>query len=220
MRGARRSASERRRHRLLRARRRPRQSPFAAGERRDRVHRRDGLLAQRRRRERGSRARCCPRSARALAARALLHRRRAARRRRCRRWRGCRASTSPARVPDVRPYLRTRRVVVAPLRIARGIQNKVLEAMAMATPGGRVAAGAGRHRRRCPGVELMSADDAAASSRARSRAAGAGARRRASAAARARARWRLQLGGQPRAVRAAARHRRCAALRAGWRCAR
>ncbi len=35
-------------------------------------------------------------------------------------------------VPDVRPYLAYADVVVAPLRIARGIQNKVLEAMAMA----------------------------------------------------------------------------------------
>jgi sugar transferase (PEP-CTERM/EpsH1 system associated) len=38
------------------------------------------------------------------------------------------------RVPDVRPYLRHARVVVASLRVARGIQNKVLEAMAMARP--------------------------------------------------------------------------------------
>lgn len=37
-------------------------------------------------------------------------------------------------VPDVRPYLRHACVVVAPLRIARGIQNKVLEAMAMGQP--------------------------------------------------------------------------------------
>ncbi len=37
-------------------------------------------------------------------------------------------------VPDVRPYLEQARVVVAPLRIARGIQNKVLEGMAMARP--------------------------------------------------------------------------------------
>jgi len=37
-------------------------------------------------------------------------------------------------VPDVRPYLRHASVVVAPLRIARGIQNKVLEAMAMGVP--------------------------------------------------------------------------------------
>lgn len=34
-------------------------------------------------------------------------------------------------VPDVRPYLQYARLVVAPLRIARGVQNKVLEAMAM-----------------------------------------------------------------------------------------
>ena len=37
-------------------------------------------------------------------------------------------------VPDVRPYIAYAQVAVAPLRIARGIQNKVLEAMAMATP--------------------------------------------------------------------------------------
>lgn len=37
-------------------------------------------------------------------------------------------------VPDVRPYLQHAAVVVAPLRIARGIQNKILEAMAMARP--------------------------------------------------------------------------------------
>ena len=34
-------------------------------------------------------------------------------------------------VPDVRPYLQHAAVVVAPLRLARGIQNKILEAMAM-----------------------------------------------------------------------------------------
>lgn len=34
-------------------------------------------------------------------------------------------------VPDVRPWLEHARLVVAPLRIARGVQNKVLEAMAM-----------------------------------------------------------------------------------------
>jgi sugar transferase (PEP-CTERM/EpsH1 system associated) len=37
-------------------------------------------------------------------------------------------------VPDVRPYLQHAAVIVAPLRIARGIQNKILEAMAMARP--------------------------------------------------------------------------------------
>lgn len=38
------------------------------------------------------------------------------------------------RVKDIRPYLAHASVVVAPLLIARGIQNKVLEAMAMAKP--------------------------------------------------------------------------------------
>jgi sugar transferase (PEP-CTERM/EpsH1 system associated) len=38
------------------------------------------------------------------------------------------------RVPDVRPYLAHCNVAVAPMQIARGIQNKVLEAMAMAKP--------------------------------------------------------------------------------------
>jgi sugar transferase (PEP-CTERM/EpsH1 system associated) len=37
-------------------------------------------------------------------------------------------------VPDIRPYLRHARAIVAPLRVARGIQNKVLEALAMARP--------------------------------------------------------------------------------------
>jgi polysaccharide biosynthesis protein PslH len=38
------------------------------------------------------------------------------------------------RVPDVRPYLGRAEVCVVPLQIARGIQNKVLEAMAMGLP--------------------------------------------------------------------------------------
>jgi sugar transferase (PEP-CTERM/EpsH1 system associated) len=37
-------------------------------------------------------------------------------------------------VPDIRPYLAHATLAVAPLRTARGIQNKVLEAMAMAKP--------------------------------------------------------------------------------------
>ncbi|MBW8328716.1 MAG: TIGR03087 family PEP-CTERM/XrtA system glycosyltransferase [Thiobacillus sp.] len=37
-------------------------------------------------------------------------------------------------VPDVRPWLAHAACAVAPLRIARGVQNKVLEAMAMARP--------------------------------------------------------------------------------------
>ncbi|QAU35396.1 TIGR03087 family PEP-CTERM/XrtA system glycosyltransferase [Janthinobacterium sp. 17J80-10] len=64
-------------------------------------------------------------------------------------------------VPDVRPYLAHAAAAVAPLRIARGIQNKVLEAMAMARPvvvspqalEGIVA---------CAGEEVLLAADAAA----------------------------------------------------------
>ncbi len=37
-------------------------------------------------------------------------------------------------VPDIRPYLAHAKLAVAPMRIARGIQNKVLEALAMARP--------------------------------------------------------------------------------------
>ncbi|HET7904912.1 MAG TPA: TIGR03087 family PEP-CTERM/XrtA system glycosyltransferase [Candidatus Eisenbacteria bacterium] len=37
-------------------------------------------------------------------------------------------------VPDIRRYLHGARVAVAPLRIARGVQNKILEAMAMGIP--------------------------------------------------------------------------------------
>jgi sugar transferase (PEP-CTERM/EpsH1 system associated) len=45
-----------------------------------------------------------------------------------------RAVRVTGRVPDTRPYLAHARVAVAPLRVARGVQNKVLEAMAMARP--------------------------------------------------------------------------------------
>lgn len=37
-------------------------------------------------------------------------------------------------VPDVRPYVRRAALTVAPLQIARGTQNKILESMAMTTP--------------------------------------------------------------------------------------
>ena len=47
---------------------------------------------------------------------------------------GAATTVVTGRVEDVRPYLQHARVVVAPLRVARGIQNKVLEAMAMAKP--------------------------------------------------------------------------------------
>ncbi len=42
--------------------------------------------------------------------------------------------TVTGQVPDVRPYLAHAHAAVAPLRIAQGVQNKVLEAMAMARP--------------------------------------------------------------------------------------
>ena len=46
-------------------------------------------------------------------------------------------------VPDVRPHVRASALMVAPLNIARGTQNKILEAMAMGVPvvTSRVAAG-------------------------------------------------------------------------------
>lgn len=48
-----------------------------------------------------------------------------------RRLRGLPGVTVVGSVADVRPYLASARAVVAPLRIARGVQNKVLEALAM-----------------------------------------------------------------------------------------
>jgi glycosyltransferase involved in cell wall biosynthesis len=42
--------------------------------------------------------------------------------------------TVTGRVADVRPYLKYAGVAVAPLRLARGVQNKVLEALAMNVP--------------------------------------------------------------------------------------
>jgi glycosyltransferase involved in cell wall biosynthesis len=42
--------------------------------------------------------------------------------------------TVTGRVADVRPYLDAAQVAVVPIRIARGIQNKLLEAMAMGLP--------------------------------------------------------------------------------------
>jgi glycosyltransferase involved in cell wall biosynthesis len=37
-------------------------------------------------------------------------------------------------VPDVRPYLHAADIAISPLKLARGIQNKVLEAMACGLP--------------------------------------------------------------------------------------
>jgi polysaccharide biosynthesis protein PslH len=63
------------------------------------------------------------------------------------------------RVDDVRPYLRHARAVVAPLRVVRGIQNKVLEAMAMGRPT-VVTPGCASVLTARQGVELEVADDA------------------------------------------------------------
>jgi len=62
------------------------------------------------------------------------------------------------RVSDVRPYLKYARVIVAPLRVARGIQNKVLEAMAMAKPTVATPAAAGALSA-LPGSEIEVAAD-------------------------------------------------------------
>ena len=71
------------------------------------------------------------------------------------------AVTVTGRVQDVRPYLSHASVVVAPLRVARGIQNKVLEAMAMAKPVVASAACAGGLSARA-GLEFDAAADAPA----------------------------------------------------------
>ena len=59
----------------------------------------------------------------------------------------------------MRPYLAHARAVVAPLRVARGIQNKVLEAMAMGRPT-VVTPGCASVLTARQGVELEVADDA------------------------------------------------------------
>lgn len=64
------------------------------------------------------------------------------------------------RVPDVRPYLAHATAAVAPMRIARGIQNKVLEAMAMARPA-IVTSDALEGIAATPETELILASDAA-----------------------------------------------------------
>lgn len=69
------------------------------------------------------------------------------------------------RVPDTRPYIAHAAVAVAPLLIARGIQNKVLEAMALAVP--VVASGAAFEGvRAMPGRDLLVADGASATAQA------------------------------------------------------
>jgi polysaccharide biosynthesis protein PslH len=46
----------------------------------------------------------------------------------------CRNVTVTGSVPDMRPYLERASVFLAPLRFASGVQNKILEAMAMEVP--------------------------------------------------------------------------------------
>jgi sugar transferase (PEP-CTERM/EpsH1 system associated) len=67
-------------------------------------------------------------------------------------------------VPDVRPYLAHAQVAVAPLQIARGIQNKVLEAMALGRPVvASTAAFEGIHA--TAGQDILVADGAAETAR-------------------------------------------------------
>ncbi len=69
--------------------------------------------------------------------------------------------TVTGEVPDVRPWLAAADAVVAPLLLARGVQNKLLEAMAMARPVVASAAAA-EGVDATPGEHLLVADDAAA----------------------------------------------------------
>jgi sugar transferase (PEP-CTERM/EpsH1 system associated) len=70
------------------------------------------------------------------------------------------AVTVTGTVDDVRPYLQHAALVVAPLRVARGIQNKILEAMAMAKAVVATAECAQAIGARA-GVEMFPAADAA-----------------------------------------------------------
>ena len=63
------------------------------------------------------------------------------------------------RVPDVRPYVAHATASVAPMRVARGIQNKVLEAMALARPV-VLTSGALEGIEAKPGQEVILADTA------------------------------------------------------------
>ena len=69
------------------------------------------------------------------------------------------------RVPDVRPYLAHAGLVVAPLRIARGTQNKVLEAMAMSKAVVTTQAAAAGAEACVPNEDFIVTDDADAYAR-------------------------------------------------------
>lgn len=62
-------------------------------------------------------------------------------------------------VPDVRPYVRSAALSLAPLRIARGTQNKILESAAMAVPVVTTRCAAGGVDMQ-PGEHILVADDA------------------------------------------------------------
>jgi sugar transferase (PEP-CTERM/EpsH1 system associated) len=64
-------------------------------------------------------------------------------------------------VPDVRPYLAEAAVVVAPLMIARGLQNKVLEAMAFGKPvvGSPAALAGFGHQEHLPAVPAETVEE-------------------------------------------------------------
>src|SRR5690606_12812899 len=66
------------------------------------------------------------------------------------------------RVPEVVPWLDRARVAVAPLRLARGVQNKVLEAMSAGLPvvaTEPAAQGLGPAARNEPGLAVADAPD-------------------------------------------------------------
>jgi sugar transferase (PEP-CTERM/EpsH1 system associated) len=69
--------------------------------------------------------------------------------------------TVTGQVADVRPYVSRSVLMVAPLRIARGTQNKILESMAMGVPV-VTSSMAARGVDAVPGEHLVVADDAAA----------------------------------------------------------
>ncbi len=73
--------------------------------------------------------------------------------------------TVTGEVPDVRPWLAAADVVVAPLLLARGVQNKLLEAMAMARPVVASAAAA-TGIDAAPGEHLLVVDGATATAEA------------------------------------------------------
>lgn len=104
-------------------------------------------------------------------------------------------------VADTCDWLAAADLVVAPLLLARGIQNKVLEAMAMAKPV-LASSGAAQGIDAAPGKELLVADDASEQSRlaldilddpARAAAIGRAARKRMEA----RYSWKSRLEGLP-----------------------